>query len=85
MRRTLAEIYTEAEMVALLQRRGYIVRHQEESRCRVSWHHVEPVPDDFEARALEELRKQITPAHIQFITTPKEEGVSVRSAYLRIL
>ena len=79
------ERLTDLDLTTELAARGYIVKHKSEASRTRSWHHMEPVPADFEARAIEELRKQIVPELVDFETRAMVDGRKCRSAYLRIL
>lgn len=77
----------DAEMVAHLQKLGYVVRHQTEVPVALSWHRAEPIPDgvDFKAEAVERIAGQLLQHHIQFTERQAAGGPRIRSAYLRIL
>lgn len=86
------ETLTDSELIMILQRRGYIVRHKSEASRHLSWHRTEPIPQgvNFENEAIAELKKQISPSMIHFETRQAvDDGPfsqpAVRSAFLRIL
>ena len=86
------EMLTDSELILILQRRGYIVRHKSEARRPLSWNRTEPIPLGviFEDEAVAELRKKITPDLIHFETRQAvDDGPlsqpAIRSAFLRIL
>lgn len=85
------EMLMDHELIAMLQRRGYIVRHESEARHPLSWNRSCPMPEglDFKKEAVEKLREQITPELIQFRVEPAVEHPFTRpeihSAFLRVL
>lgn len=84
------EMLNDTELIAVLQRRGYVVRHGSELRGLL-WNRTEPIPNgiDFEVEALGQIRNQLTPSHLTF---SRREGAladplfnpTIRSAVLRI-
>ena len=72
MSQTPFEVLTDSELIAVLQRRGYVVKHESEARRPLSWSRTAPMPNgvDFKLEAVEKLREQITPDLISFMVTP---------------
>lgn len=64
------EAPTDIELIGILQRRGYVVRHSSEVRHPLSWNRREPLPNgcDFKAEAVEKIRALITPELLRFST-----------------
>lgn len=86
------EMLTDHELIAMLQRRGYVVRHKSESQHPLSWNRRSPIPAgiDFKAEAVEKIREQIVPSLLHF----EERSIpgmapgsteTVHSAFLRII
>lgn len=78
---------TDAEMIAQLQKRGYVIRHKSEAREPLSWNRTMPFPDgvDFKAEAVEKLREQVTADILDFETRHLHSGHSIATATLRVL
>lgn len=86
---------TDVQLIAMLQRRGYTVRHNSESRQPLSWNRLEPIPAgvDFRMEAAEKIRAMITADMLSFSKRPYQtfdpggEAVDsvVHTAVLRIL
>lgn len=77
---------TDLEMIVELQRRGYIVQRKSEFRRSLSWHHTEPV-ENFEDKALANLREQLRIDHIRFehrhpVGFAGAASPTIRSAFL---
>ncbi len=70
------------ELAAELVRRGYVVKR--EASPSLGLHMNEPVPENFEALALEKIKREITVAHLE-ISTREFAGQTIRSATLRIV
>lgn len=79
------EDWKEIHLLEEMRRRGYIVRHESETRQRLSWHHLEPAPEGFEDDALAKIKEQLTKEHLHFETRTLPGGKPVRSALLRII
>lgn len=86
---TYAQMLLDHELIAVLERRGYIVRHKSEATSSLSWNRAAPLPEnfDFEAEAVEKIREQITPKILHFETRAAlDKGApEIRSAFLRII
>ncbi len=88
----MLDYVSDAELISMLERRGYVVRRRSEANHVLSWNRTEPIPHgiDFKAEAVEKLRAQITPDMVRFETrhgSSVEPLVSptIQSAYLRVL
>jgi DNA-binding transcriptional regulator YhcF (GntR family) len=86
------EMLADMELIEILRRRGYVVRHTSEARHPLSWNRRSPIPDgiDFRAEAVEKIREQIIAPLLHFedrSVNGIEPGTSetVHSAFLRIL
>ncbi len=83
------EMLTDGELIAVLQRRGYIVRHKSEARHPLSWNRTAPLPDglNFEAEAVAKIRDQISPDILHFETREAIDDLipKTHSAFLRFI
>lgn len=78
----------ESDLIKILQRRGYVVRHKGEAKRALSWSRTAPFPPgvDFKAEALTRLREQIVPEMIDFRTDAGSEfSPEIHRAILRVL
>lgn len=86
---TYAQMLFDDELIAILEQRGYIVRHKSEATRLLSWNREAPLPDDldFKAEAVEKIREQITPNILHFETRSAldKSTPEIRSAFLRII
>lgn len=62
------EMLTDIQLIGMLQRRGYVVRHKSEARHSLSWNRTSPIPEgiDFQAEAVEKIREQILAPLLHF-------------------
>jgi hypothetical protein len=86
---TAFEMLTDLELIGILERRGYAVRHGSDASRPLTWNRMEPFPEglDFKQEALAKIREAVTEDVVEFTTrtVPGELGGTVHVATLRIL
>ena len=81
------DVLTDMELTRILERRGYVVRHESEVRHPLTWNRTAPFPPgvDFKAEALVKLREQISPEMIRYRSDTIGTLPPIHRAMLRVL